>query len=260
MFYGLVSGHVGAPDLEFEHVLTDLQTLNQWAMEGRLEVTAVSIHAYAFVWQKYAVMTHGMSAGVRSGPMLVARTPRPVQALQGARIAVPGKLTTAHLGLRLCVRDFEPVVTPFDAIPERVASGEVDAGLLIHEAQLTHGGRGLVKVWDMGEWWHDSTGLPLPLGVNVVRRDLGPAVMRRVSGLLRESIAYGVTHRAAALEYALPFARGTDRQTTDTFIGMYVNDVTLDLGDDGKLAVQLLFERGQAAGLLPSMPAIDWVE
>ena len=259
MFYGLASGAVRAEALAFQHILKDIQTLNQWAMHGKLEITAVSVHAYAYIWQRYAVLTHGASMGRDYGPMLVTRQAVEPHRLMGQRIAIPGKLTSAYLGLRLFLREFEAVVVPFDEIMPEVEAGRVDAGLLIHEGQLTHGERGLVKVWDMGEWWQQETGLPLPLGINVVRKDLGPELMRRVSRLLKESIAYGLEHRAQALDYALQFARGMERSTADTFVGMYVNDLTLDMGHDGQMAIQLLLERGHAAGLLPSLPQIEWV-
>ncbi len=259
MFYGLASGAIDTGELRFQHVLQDIQTLNQWAMQGRLEITAVSVHAFAYVWARYALLPHGASMGRSYGPMLVARQPVEARDLRGRRIAVPGKLTSAYLGLRLFLRDFDEAVVPFDRIMDEVAAGRVDAGLLIHEGQLTHGERGLVKVWDMGEWWQGETGLPLPLGVNVVRKDLGPALMGRVSRLLQESIAYGLAHRQEALEYALQFARGMARATADRFVGMYVNELTLDMGQEGRLAIERFLERGYAAGLLPSMPQIEWV-
>ena len=259
MFYGLASGAVREEGLEFQHILKDIQTLNQWAMRGKLEITAISVHAYAYVWQRYAILTHGASMGRDYGPLLVAKESIEPRRLKGKRIAIPGKLTSAYLGLRLYLPEFEEVVIPFDQIMEEVEAGRVDAGLLIHEGQLTHSEHGLVKVWDMGEWWQRETGLPLPLGINVVRQDLGPDLMRRVSRLLKQSIAHGLEHRARALDYALQFARGMERRTADTFVGMYVNDLTLDMGHDGQLAIQLLLERGLAAGLLPRLPQIEWV-
>ncbi|MBI3973207.1 MAG: ABC transporter substrate-binding protein [Chloroflexi bacterium] len=260
MFHGLASGQVSSGDLEFEHILKDIQTLNQWAMQGRLEITAVSVHAYAYIWQRYAVLTHGASMGRNYGPMLVTQQAIDPKDLRGRKIAIPGKLTSAYLGLRLFLPEFDEVVVPFDTVMDEVEAGRADAGLLIHEGQLTHGERGLVKVWDMGEWWQAQTGLPLPLGINVVRKDVGPALMARISRLLKASIAYGLEHRQEALDYALQFARGMERTTADTFVGMYVNDLTLDMGDEGKLSIQLLLERGHAARIIPTLPHIEWVD
>lgn len=260
MFYGLASGKVDTGDLAFEHVLRDIETLNRWAMEGRLEITAISAHAYPYVAGRYALTPCGASMGEGYGPMVVTREPVDSAWLAGKRIAVPGKLTSATLALHLYLADFEPVYLSFDRIMEAVAAGDVDAGLLIHEGQLTHGEMGLHKVVDLGVWWWEDTGgLPLPLGVNVVRRDLGGPLMARVSELLRESIAYSLAHRREALEHAMTYARGLDPMMADRFVGMYVNARTLDMGEDGRAAVRLLLRRGHERGLVPAVPELEFV-
>lgn len=260
MFYGLASGRVDTGDLAFEHVLRDIETLNRWAMEGRLEITAISAHAYPYVAGRYALTPCGASMGEGYGPIVVARDPADPAWLAKKRIAVPGKLTSATLALHLYLDDFEPVCLPFDRIMEAVASGAVDAGLLIHEGQLTHGEMGLFKVVDLGIWWRDDTGgLPLPLGVNAVRRDLGGPLMSRVSDLLRESIAYSLAHRREALAHAMTYARGLDPRMADRFVGMYVNARTLDMGPDGREAVRLFLRRGHERGLVPAVPELEFV-
>ncbi len=254
MFYALAEGKVSTGDREYIHELADIETLNQRALRGELDVTAVSIHAYAHLANTYALLPHGASMGNRYGPRLVAREPAPGDAhasARGRRIAVPGKLTTAFLALRLYQPDFQPVMTPFDQIEDAVLGGSVDAGLLIHEGQLTFAGRGLHLWVDLGEWWFGETGLPLALGGNAIRRALGPELMRAVSQDLRSSIAFGLAHRDDALRYALRFARGLDRVTTDEFVRMYVNQLTLDYGARGRRAVEALLERGARAGLVP---------
>ncbi len=255
MFFGLAQGKIATGDRTYVHQLADIETLNQRALRGELDVTAVSFHAYAYLADRYALLPHGASMGDRYGPRLVAREPAPGDpraSVRGRRIAVPGKLTTAFLALRLYQPDFQPVMTPFDQIEDAVLAGSVDLGVLIHEGQLTYAGRGLHRWVDLGEWWFGETGLPLPLGGNAIRLGLGPELMRAVSGDLRTSIAFGLAHRDDALRYALRFARGLDRATTDEFVGMYVNQLTLDYGERGRRAVQTLLERGARAGLVPS--------
>ncbi len=260
MFYALASGHVDTGGLTYEHILQDIQTLNEWAKEGRLDTTAISVHAYAYVADKYAILNHGASMGGENyGPMVVARKPERVQDLDGAQIAVPGLMTSAYLALRLCIGDFTPKVMPFDTIMQSVAAGEVDYGLLIHEGQLTHGSLGLHSVVNLGSWWHEETGLPLPLGVNAIRRALPNDIKQQASLHLRESIEYGLTHRPQALEWALRYARGMKAETADTFVGMYVNDRTVDLGPDGRASIELFLQRAQDAGYIPAVPRIDFI-
>jgi 1,4-dihydroxy-6-naphthoate synthase len=257
MFYALAEGKVDTEGLRYVHELQDIETLNQRARRGELEVTAVSIHAYAYLADTYALLPHGASMGDRYGPRLVVPAPRAGGAVpgradvRGKRVAVPGPLTSAYLALRLYEPDFEPVWTPFDRIEAAVLAGDVDMGLLIHEGQLTYAASGLALVADMGEWWHGETGLPLPLGGNVVRKDLGPDLVRRVSRHLHASVAYGLAHRADALAHSMRYARGLDAADADTFVGMYVNDWTLDYGEAGRRAVRLFLERGHAAGVIP---------
>lgn len=256
MFWGLASGAVKT-DLEFEHILRDIQTLNEWAMEGKLETTAISVHAFAHVADKYALLRHGGSFGESYGPMIVASRPLSDTQLKDTVIAIPGKLTSAFLELNLYFAErfsqakphFE--VVPFDEIIPAIQAGRFEAGLIIHEGQLTYKREGLHLVEDLGVWWKESTGLPLPLGVNVVRKDLGPAVVAEVSRCMRESIHAGLENRAAALEYALKFARGMDVGTSDEFVGMYVNERTLDMGSEGVAAIRLLLHNGAAFGLVP---------
>ena len=260
MFYALASGKIDTGGLEYVHELQDIQSLNQRALRGELEVSAVSIHAYAYLADRYALLPHGASMGDRYGPRLVARTPLEKPDVAGKRIAVPGLLTTAYLALRLYEPDFIPVPTPFDQIEDVVAAGEVDLGLLIHEGQLTYRDRGLHLVADMGEWWFQETGLPLPLGGNVVRKDLGPDLVRTISRHLRASIAYSLDHRGAALDHAMRYARGLDRSKADTFVGMYVNDWTLDYGERGRAAVRELLARGAAAGIIDRPVQVEFVD
>ncbi len=260
MFYALAQGKVGDPDLEFVHVLQDIQTLNERAFRGDYEVTAVSFHAYAYLADRYALLPHGASMGDGYGPMIVARAPLSPEVLAGKRIAVPGKLTTAVLALNLWRPGLEQTVVPFEQIPDAVVSGHVDAGLIIHEGQVTYQSQGLHKVVDLGEWWKAETGLPLPLGGNVIRKDLGPALMRRVSRLLRESIRYGLAHRADALAHAMQYGRDLDASLADRFVGMYVNHWTLDYGEPGRQAVRLLLRRGHERGILPLPIEPEFVE
>ena len=260
MFYALAAGKIDTEGLTYIHELQDIESLNQRAMRGELEVTAVSIHAYAYLSERYALLPHGASMGDRYGPRLVAREPADRSEVKGKRIAIPGPLTSAYLALQLYEPDFTPVFTPFDAIEDAVVNGEVDMGLLIHEGQLTFAERGLHLVADMGEWWFQETGLPLPLGGNVVRKDLGPALTTKISRHLRDSIAYGLQHRVGALDHAMQYARGLDRSKADTFVGMYVNDWTLDYGERGRQAVRLFLQRGVDAGLVTKPVTVEFVD
>jgi 1,4-dihydroxy-6-naphthoate synthase len=259
MFWALATERVDPCGHEFEQVLADIQTLNQWARAGRLEVTALSLAAYPFVQDDYALLPHGASIGSGYGPIVVASTSLSLEELSGLEIVVPGTMTTSFLVLRLVLGDFRYRELPFDEIPDEVASGRAHAGLLIHEGQLTFGEYGVVKVLDLGEWWLLETGLPLPLGVNAVRRDLGPDVIADVSGVLRAAIQCGLDNRAEALEYALQFGRGIDAAVADRFVSMYVNELTQDYGDEGRKAVTELLRRGDALGAFPDAVRIDFV-
>ena len=250
MFYALAAGKIDTEGLTYVHELQDIETLNQRALKGELEVTAVSIHAYAYLTDRYALLPHGASMGDRYGPRLVARQPMTRADLRDKRIAIPGPLTSAYLALRLFEPRFEPVFTPFDQIEDAVVDGKVDVGLLIHEGQLTFGDRGLHLVQDLGEWWFGETGLPLPLGGNVIRKDLGEDLTRKISRHLRDSIKYGLDHRNAALDHSMQFARGLERGKADTFVGMYVNDWTLDYGERGRTAVREFLRRGVERGII----------
>jgi 1,4-dihydroxy-6-naphthoate synthase len=251
MFYGLATGKVPSPGYELEHVLSDIETLNRAAFEGKYEITAVSFHAYAHLTDRYILLPHGASMGDRYGPVVVARKDGPTS-LRGVTVAIPGELTTAFLSLRLFDPHVEYVVMPFDQIQDKVHSGAVQAGLLIHEGQLTYADEGLKKIVDLGEWWADRTGgLPLPLGGNIIRRDLGATHINALSRLLHDSIAFGLKYRDEAVQYSMQFGRGLDRARTDRFVGMYVNDLTLDYGERGRQAVKRLLGDAQAAGLIP---------
>lgn len=261
MFYALAHDKLDTGDLQFRHVLQDIETLNRRALRGELEVTAISIHAYASLLDKYALLPSGCSMGDRYGPMVVARRSLTIAQLKTARIAVPGTLTTAFLTLRLLLPDgFSFEVLPFDRILGAVAEGQFDAGLIIHEGQLTFQNQGLHLVVDLGVWWQERTGLPLPLGGNVVRRDLGPQTMRTISRLLKESIRYSLDHRDAALEYALQYARDMDKSLADRFVGMYVNEWTLDYGERGREAVRRLLAEGHRAGIISDPVDVEFVE
>ena len=259
MFYALAEGKVDTEGLRYVHELQDIESLNQRARRGELEVTAVSIHAFAYLADRYALLPSGASMGDRYGPRLVARTPLTRADVKGKRVAVPGPLTSAYLALRLYEPDFEPVWTHFDQIEDVVLAGDVDLGLLIHEGQLTYGDRGLHLVADMGEWWFGETGLPLPLGGNVVRRDLGTELTTTISRHLHASIAYSLQNRQAALDHAMQYARGLDPAKADTFVGMYVNDWTLDYGARGREAVRLFLQRGHEAGIIPHAVDVTFV-
>jgi 1,4-dihydroxy-6-naphthoate synthase len=258
MFYGLASGNVDTSGIVVDQVLSDIETLNRAAFEGRYEVTAVSFHAYAHLIDKYALLPHGASMGDKYGPIVVSRPDGP-RAVKGARIAIPGTLTTAYLALRIYEPDFEYTVVPFDEIGQAVADGRAEAGLLIHEGQLTYKDEGLRKIVDLGEWWSERTGgLPLPLGGNIIRRNLGPEMIAKVSKLLHDSIAYALSHRTEAVEYALQFGRGLDRSRTDTFVGMYVNDLTLAYGERGRRGLERLMTDAFEKGLIPRPVPVEF--
>jgi 1,4-dihydroxy-6-naphthoate synthase len=259
MYWALTTDLVDTRGFEFEQVTADIQTLNQWARAGRLEVTALSLAAYPYVQEDYALLPHGASMGSGYGPVVVACEPRDLDWIRGREIVVPGTLTTAFLTLRLALGTFQYRDLPFEQIPDEVASGRAEVGLLIHEGQLTFSEHGLHKVLDLGEWWLLETGLPLPLGVNVARRDLGQERLRDVSEVLANAIQCGLDHRADALEYALQFGRGIDAAVADRFISMYVNELTRDYGQEGRSAVSELLRRGEAIGALPGPVRVDWV-
>lgn len=260
MFYGIASGRIAEDGLEFEQVLADIETLNRKALDEAIDVTAVSFHAYAYLSDRYDLLPHGASFGDGYGPIVVSRKPMEARELRGARIAIPGTLTSAHLTLRLFEPSFEPILVPFDEIPAAVERGDVAAGLLIHEGQLTYARSGLHKVVDLGSWWKEETGLPLPLGGNAIRRSLGPSLSARVSRILKASIAFGLEHRAEALSYAERFGRGLERPLADRFVGMYVNDLTLDYGERGRTAVRTFLDRGRAAGLITVAPRVAFAD
>ena len=253
MHYALARHKIDSGDIEFRHVLRDIETLNKAAHDGAYEITALSIHAYAYLSDKYALLPHGASMGENYGPMVVARREYSQDEMKNLMVAVPGLMTSAYLALKLYAPEIKTVVLPFDEILPAVVRGEVEAGLLIHEGQLTFGDEGLHELVNLGEWWHETTGgLPLPLGGNAIRRDLEPELAKRVSHLLRESIRYSLEHREEALDYAMEFARGleTQRDKADEFVGMYVNERTLELGDDGRRAVELFLKRGVESGVI----------
>jgi 1,4-dihydroxy-6-naphthoate synthase len=257
MHYGLASGKVPTDGIEFGHLLVDIETLNHAAFEGKYEVSAVSFNAYAYLTDKYLLLPHGSSMGDDYGPIVVARQDGP-STLEGVTVAVPGTLTTAFLTLRLYDPGVQYVVMPFDRIQDAVRKGEVAAGLLIHEGQLTYEDEGLKKIVDLGEWWTARTALPLPLGGNVIRRDLGPETIKKVSRLLHESIAYALAHRDEALDYALQFGRGLDRARADRFVGMYVNELTLEYGERGRAAVQRLMDEAWEKRLIPKPVVVEY--
>ena len=260
MFYALADGRIDTEGLTYTHELQDIETLNRRALRAELEVTAVSIHAYSYLSEKYALLPHGASMGDGYGPRLVAKQPVEMATLGGKRIAIPGMMTSAYLALRLYLPEFEPVVTPFDEIEEAVVKGAVDAGLLIHEGQLTYNEEGLHLVADTGKLWRDETGLPLPLGGNVIRKDIPGDIKRKISKHLRASIAYALDHRKPALDHAMQYARGLDRSKADEFVGMYVNDWTLDYGEKGRAAIRLFLKRGIEAGIVPGPVTVEFVD
>ncbi|MBI1722675.1 MAG: ABC transporter substrate-binding protein [Gemmatimonadetes bacterium] len=263
MFWALATGKIDTDDRDYAHELDDIESLNQRAMEGELEVTAVSFHAYAYLHDRYALLPHGASIGEGYGPRLVARERAPTQAqdaLAGRLVAIPGERTTATLALRLYQPLVETEIVPFDRIEDAVLEGRAEVGLLIHEGQLTFTDRGLFLWEDLGAWWHKETGLPLPLGGNVVRKDLGEDLVKAISRDLRASIVYGLGHREEALAHAQHYARGMDAARTDTFVGMYVNDFTVDYGPLGRAAVQRLLDEGHRAAILPGRVVAEFVE
>ena len=260
MFYGLATNKLETQGLKFEHTLKDIQSLNEDAKNGVFDVTAISFHAYAYVSDKYALLPHGASIGDNYGPIVVSREPREASEISSMKIAIPGEMTSAYLALKIYNQDFEYVVVPFDEIIDAVKNGDVDAGLLIHEGQLFYNQMGLHKVLDLGEWWHEKTGLPLPMGGNVIRRDLGPELMKQVSEYLHESIVFSMENREDALAYAMQFARDMEPALADRFVAMWVNDLTLDYGERGKEAVKLLLSEGYKAGIIPHEVQVDFVD
>ena len=260
MFYALTQGKLDTGGLSFRYVIRDIESLNHMAVEGELEVTALSVHAYGYAMDKYALLPCGGSFGDRCGPIVVASRPMDVGELADLRIAVPGTMTSAYLLLKLLLMHFKFEVLPFDRIMEAVKSGEVDAGLLIHEGQITYQRAGLHKIVDLGQWWHADTALPVPLGVNAVRKDLGKQLMRKLSQLLAQSIDYAQTHRDEAVAYAMQYGRGMDATTTERFVSMYVNPWTLSMGERGREAIARLLTRGYHAALLPRPVHLEFVE
>ncbi|HKB08201.1 MAG TPA: MqnA/MqnD/SBP family protein [Candidatus Polarisedimenticolia bacterium] len=258
MFYGLASGKVEAPGYLVEQVLSDIESLNRLALRGEIEVTAVSIHAYAYLSDRYLLLPCGASMGDGYGPIVVARRPMDLAELKATTVAVPGRLTSAALALRLAVGDVATEVMPFDAILPAVARGEREAGLLIHEGQLTYGRSRVHKVLDLGEWWMRDTGLPLPLGGNAIRRDLGGPAIAEIGAFFKKSIEFGLTNRQEALTYAMEFGRGIERPLADRFVGMYVNEYTLDYGERGRRAIETFLARGHASGALPHRPSVEF--
>lgn len=259
MFYALAHNKLDTYGFHIKQILNDIQSLNQAAIEGTYEVSAISFAAYPQVAHRYMLMPCGASMGMNYGPVVVSKRPMNLQQLKQAVIAIPGQLTTAYLALRLYEPDLKVIEIPFNQIGDAVREGKADAGLLIHEGQLTYQHEGLVKIVDLGEWWHDQTGLPLPLGGNVIRKDLGKESIKQITELLKKSIVYSLEHRAEAVDYAMTFARGMNKQQADKFIGMYVNELTVDFGESGRNALRLLFERAHSSGLFNSPINIEFV-
>ncbi len=257
MFYALAKGHIEAAPYKIVHVIEDIETLNKRALAAELEVTAISVHAYAYVSNNYALMPCGASIGDNYGPLVVSKSP--IDSLQGKRVAIPGEMTTAYLTMKLYQPDVQTRTYQFDKIIEAVQDEEVDAGLIIHEGQLTYAREGLHKIVDLGEWWYEETGLPLPLGANVIRRNLGSEKIRAITSLLKQSIQYSLDHRERGLEYAMTYARDMETELADKFVGMYVNDYTLDYGESGRKAVQELLNRGHDAGVIAHKVDPDFV-
>ena len=260
MFYGMATNKVRVPGLKFTHELCDIETLNRRALEGVFDVTAISFHAYPYLQDKYALMPSGGSVGEGYGPMIVATKPYTMSEIKKVKIAVPGTMTTAYLSLKLFSPTIETEVVPFDQIIPQVLEGKYEAGLIIHEGQLTYAKSGLHKIVDMGKWWRDMTGLPLPLGGNAIKRDLGEDLMVKVCRALKDSIQHALDHREQALQYAMQFARDLEKDQADKFVGMYVNERTLDYGPDGREAVARLLDMGYNAGVITEKPKVDWVE
>jgi 1,4-dihydroxy-6-naphthoate synthase len=258
MFYALATRKIDTGDINYIHTLSDIETLNRKAMEGEFDVSAVSFHAYAYLSERYALLSCGASMGRNYGPVVISSKMLAPESLAGKTVAIPGTLTSAFLALRLFEPDFKYEVVEFDRILEEVAQGKYEAGLLIHEGQLTYREMGLYKVVDLGEWWQEETGLPLPLGGNVIKRSLGAPLIERIAQDIKRSIQYGLDHREEAMAYALQFSRGLDTSRVDRFIGMYVNDLTLDYGDEGREAVALLLDRAFAQGILTQKATIEF--
>jgi 1,4-dihydroxy-6-naphthoate synthase len=259
MFYALAADKIETDNLTFNHIIEDIETLNRRAMNEELDVTAISIHAYAYVLDRYALLASGASMGDGYGPLVIAREKLTPDDLRRVTIAIPGAMTTAYLALRLRLGDVKTVVIPFDQIMDAVERGEADAGLLIHEGQLTYAGRGFEKIIDLGEWWKSETGLPLPLGGNAIKKSLGPEMIEKVSRLLRESIEFGLEHRPEAVRHSMKYGRGMEVDLTDKFVGMYVNDYTIDYGERGREAVRLLLSRAHEAGIIPRPVLLEFV-
>jgi 5,8-dihydroxy-2-naphthoate synthase len=259
MFYGMATNKIRVPGVKFTHTLCDIETLNRKALEGYYDITAISFHAYPYIQDKYAVMPSGGSVGEGYGPMIVASRNIPVEEISKIKIAVPGTMTTAYLALKLFAPDAVTEVVPFDEIIPKVLEGKYEAGLIIHEGQLTFNKVGLQRIADMGKWWRDLTGMPLPLGGNAIKRDLGPALITSCCNALRDSIQYALDHREEALQYAMQFARDLDVQQADKFVGMYVNERTLDYGKDGREAIVKLLDMGYERGIIPHKPSVDFV-
>jgi 1,4-dihydroxy-6-naphthoate synthase len=259
MFYGMATNKIRVPGVKFTHTLCDIETLNRKALEGFYAITAISFHAYPYIQDKYAIMPSGGSVGEGYGPMIVASRPMSLNEMKSVRVAVPGTMTTAYLSLKLFAPEIETEVVPFDEIIPRVLDGKYEAGLIIHEGQLTFNRLGLHKILDMGKWWRDETGLPLPLGGNAIRRDLGPQLINSCCTALRDSIQYALDHREEALQYAMQFARDLEPQMADKFVGMYVNERTLDYGNDGREAIVKLLEMGYEKGIIPHKPNVEFV-
>ena len=259
MFYGLATNKVRVPGLRFTHKLCDIETLNRDSQRGVYDVTAISFHAYPYIQENYALMSCGGSVGDGYGPMVVSTRPFTQSEVKLKKIAVPGRLTTAYLALQLFAPGIEVEVVPFDQIIPEILEGKHEAGLIIHEGQLTYDKSGLHRIVDLGKWWQKVTGLPLPLGGNAIRRSLGPETMASVTQALHDSIQYAIDHREEALSYAMQFARDLDAQLADKFVGMYVNERTLDYGDDGREAVRRLLDMGHKAGIIPQASRVEWV-
>jgi len=260
MFYGLATNKLETDGLRFEHTLKDIQTLNEDAKNGVFDVTAVSFHAYAYISDKYALLPHGASIGDKYGPIVVAKEPRKPEEISSMKIAIPGEMTSAFLALKIYEPNFEYIIVPFDKIIDAVQNGDADAGLLIHEGQLFYKDKGLSKVLDLGEWWFEKTGLPLPMGGNVIRRELGEEMMKKVSKTLHRSIVYSMENREDALAYAMQFARDMPTELADRFVAMWVNDLTLDYGERGKEGVRRLLDEGFKAGIIPHKVDIEFVD
>ena len=260
MFYALATNRVRASGIKFAHTLCDIETLNRKALEGFYDVTAISFHAYPYIQDKYALLASGGSVGEGYGPMIVARRVHSLDEIKRLRIAIPGTLTTAYLALKLFAPEIETEIVPFDRIIPEVLAGKHEAGLIIHEGQLTYDKSGLHRIVDLGKWWRDQTGLPLPLGGNAIRRDLGPELMASVARAIKQSIQYALDHRSEALSYAMQFARDLDPGLADKFVGMYVNERTLDYGEEGRAAIRRLLEMGHEAGIIPQRANVEFVD